>query len=133
MPNLEREGFGQMASPMEAGASSRRIAPRWKPRDYFNNTKRDVCRWLVQCRTRHALIGEYYAKFVPTEDKQCPCGNRFQSREHNLISCKQYADHRDILWEVFENTKLDEILGTEEGIEGLAKFLELTGAFRKTG
>lgn len=28
---------------------------------------------------------------------------------------------------------MDEILGTEKGIEGLAKFLDASGAFRKTG
>ncbi|KAJ3888322.1 hypothetical protein GG344DRAFT_22147, partial [Lentinula edodes] len=58
------------------------LPPRWKPRDYFHNTPREVYGRLIQCRTRHAFLGEYYAKFVPTEPTQCPCGARTQTRDH---------------------------------------------------
>ncbi|KAE9389267.1 hypothetical protein BT96DRAFT_835151, partial [Gymnopus androsaceus JB14] len=77
---------------------------------YFTN-KREVYGQLVQYWTRHAFVGKYYTKFAPTRNIQCPCGNRFQSREHILTSCKRYTNYHDILWEVSENRKLDEIVG----------------------
>ncbi|KAG5642846.1 hypothetical protein DXG03_002052 [Asterophora parasitica] len=54
----------------------------WKLRDHVKNTKREVFGRLTQCRTRHAFIGEYYAKFVPTNEIGCPCGKELQTREH---------------------------------------------------
>ncbi|KAJ3865979.1 hypothetical protein EV359DRAFT_27801, partial [Lentinula novae-zelandiae] len=85
------------------------------------------------CRTRHAFLGEYYAKFVPTEPIQCPCGARTQTRDHIIQTCEIYDDYRDLLWNVSDDLDIGEILGTEEGIEALAEFIEKSGAFKKTG
>ncbi|KAF8215362.1 hypothetical protein K438DRAFT_1801119 [Mycena galopus ATCC 62051] len=58
--------------------------------------------------------GEYYAKFV-------------------LRECQNYAQHRDLLRGASPKLSLPEILGTEKGLQALAKFLEASGAFMKTG
>ncbi|KAJ3849803.1 hypothetical protein EV368DRAFT_18718, partial [Lentinula lateritia] len=118
--------------PLRGGfALANGLPPRWKPRDYFNNTPREVYGRLIQCRTRHAFLGEYYAKFVPTEPIQCPCGARTQTRDHIIQTCEIYDDYRDLLWNVSDDLDIGEILGTEEGIEALAEFIEKSGAFKK--
>ncbi|KAJ7832995.1 hypothetical protein B0H13DRAFT_2428992 [Mycena leptocephala] len=80
-----------------------------------------------------AFIGEYYAKFVPSEPVTCPCGEPFQTRVHILRECETYAWHREILQKVSEDISMPEILATEKGLQALALFLEKTGAFTKTG
>jgi hypothetical protein len=110
-----------------------RLPPAWKPKAHFTGTKREVYRRLVQCRTGHVFIGEYYAKFVPSERVACPCGEPFQTWVHILRECETYAWHRDILEEVSKEISMPEILGTEKGLRALALFLEKTGAFTKTG
>ncbi|KAJ6546137.1 hypothetical protein B0H10DRAFT_2131789 [Mycena sp. CBHHK59/15] len=47
--------------------------------------------------------------------------------------CPQYEDHRHLLKDVSRDISLPEILGTKDGIAALAKFLEESGAFTKTG
>ncbi|KII85276.1 hypothetical protein PLICRDRAFT_70422, partial [Plicaturopsis crispa FD-325 SS-3] len=85
------------------------------------------------CRTGHAFIGEYYADFVPTEQIACPCGEPFQSRDHILATCPLYNPHRHYLATAIPTLFLPEILGTDEGIEALIRFIEKSGAFTKTG
>jgi hypothetical protein len=97
------------------------------------DTKREVYGRLVQCRTGHAFIGEYYAKFVPMERIGCRCGECLQTREHILRECEKYAQYRDLLGDASPELSLPEILGTEKGLQALAKFLEASGAFTKTG
>jgi hypothetical protein len=46
----------------------------------------------VQCYIGHCFTGEYYSKFVPSEDVDCPCGKAFQTKKHLLRECPQYAD-----------------------------------------
>ncbi|KAJ7241636.1 hypothetical protein C8J57DRAFT_91139 [Mycena rebaudengoi] len=96
-------------------------------------TKREVYGRLVQCRTGHAFIGEYYAKFVPLERVDCQCGDAFQTREHLLRECGTYEEHRGILRETSAQLSLPDILGTEKGIRALSGFLEKSGAVTKTG
>ncbi|KAJ6572773.1 hypothetical protein DFH09DRAFT_916441 [Mycena vulgaris] len=95
--------------------------------------KREVFGRVVQCRIGHSLIGECYAKFVPFENVDCSCGEVFQTREHLLRECPLYEDQRHILEKVSRNISLPEILGTKEGIDALAKFLDKSGASTKTG
>jgi len=88
---------------------------------------------LTQCRTGHGYIGEFYAQIVPDENVDCPCGERFQTREHILRECPRYERHRDILRKVSRDVSLPEILSTKKGIKALSDFLINTGAFTKTG
>ncbi|KAJ3760018.1 hypothetical protein EV360DRAFT_23610, partial [Lentinula raphanica] len=85
------------------------------------------------CRTGHGFIGEYYKKFVPTKNVDCPCGEELQTREHILRQCPRYEDFRSTLRKVSEDICLADILGTEEGVEALTEFLEESGAFTVTG
>ncbi|KAJ7820707.1 hypothetical protein B0H14DRAFT_2519685 [Mycena olivaceomarginata] len=110
-----------------------RIPPAWKPKPHFTNTKREVYGQLVQCRTGHAFIGEYDAKFVPLERIACQCGERYQTREHILQECEKYEQQRDLLRDASAELSLPDILGTEKGLQALAKFLEVSGVFTKTG
>ena len=88
---------------------------------------------LIQCRTGHGFFGEYYNRFVPSESVDCKCGEPYQTREHLLCECPQYEDQRHVLREASRDLSLPEILGTKDGIAALAKFLEASGAFTKTG
>ncbi|KAJ6527368.1 hypothetical protein B0H10DRAFT_2155546 [Mycena sp. CBHHK59/15] len=83
-----------------------------------------------EARESHA---EYYSRFVPSENVNCPCGEAHQTREHILRVCPRYEDHRHLLRDVSRDISLPEILGTKDGIAALAKFLEESGAFTKTG
>ncbi|KAG6805287.1 hypothetical protein H0H92_015972, partial [Tricholoma furcatifolium] len=114
-------------------AHANKLPPAAKPRKHVYKYARELFARLVQCRTRHSFIGDYYAKFVPTESTACPCGERIQTREHILAECELYEEHREILKEVDNDLDPGLLLGTEDGIKALAKFLALSGAFTKTG
>ncbi|KAJ3735324.1 hypothetical protein DFJ43DRAFT_983626, partial [Lentinula guzmanii] len=85
------------------------------------------------CRTGHAFTGKYYSKFVPNENVDCPCREPLQTREHILRECPRYEDHRHILKKASQDICLADILGTKEGVEALSEFVEISGAFTKTG
>ena len=119
--------------PMGGFAVANRMHPKWKPREHVIRTPREIFGRLTQCRTKHAFIGEYYAKFVPTETVGCPCGEQYQTREHIIRECTIYEEHRKILQEADENMELGILLGSKEGLEAMSKFLGRTGAFTKTG
>ncbi|KAJ7786365.1 hypothetical protein B0H16DRAFT_1490170 [Mycena metata] len=87
------------------------IAPSWKPKGYFFTTKREVHGRVGRCRTGHAFIGEDYAKFV-------------------LRECELYEQHRDILRDASAELTIPDLLGTEDGIQAVVKFLD---AFTKRG
>ncbi|KAJ7062928.1 hypothetical protein C8F01DRAFT_986196, partial [Mycena amicta] len=95
-------------------ASADRIPPSWKPRPHFAETKREVYGRVVQCRTGHAFIGEYYAYLRRGYDVSA--GTRFQTREHILRECELYEDHRHILRDHSTQVVVSDILGTMEGI-----------------
>ncbi|KAH6902212.1 hypothetical protein BKA70DRAFT_1113336, partial [Coprinopsis sp. MPI-PUGE-AT-0042] len=54
-------------------------------------------------------------------------------REHILTTCSRYDTWRWKLSDVSRDIVLSEILGTPRGIEALASFLEISGAFSRTG
>jgi hypothetical protein len=110
-----------------------RFPPSLRPTARFKELKREIFGRVFQCRTGHGYIGEYYNKFVPSENIDCPCGEAIQTREHVLRECPLYEDHRHILEEVSRDISVPEILGTKEGISALAEFLDVSGAFTKTG
>ncbi|KAF7350488.1 RnaseH domain transposon factor [Mycena venus] len=110
-----------------------RFPPSMKPTTHFTSLKREVFGRVTQCRIGHCFSGEYYNRFVPSENVNCPCGEELQTREHILRTCPRYEDHRHLLRSVSRDISLPEILGTKDGIAALAKFLEESGAFTKTG
>ena len=55
-------------------AQSRLGPPALKPPHHFFALSRHLYGLVTQCRTGHAFIGDYYRRFVPTEDSECPCG-----------------------------------------------------------
>nr|GAT48620.1 RnaseH domain transposon factor [Mycena chlorophos] len=116
-------------------AIANRIPPSVKPTKHFLalDGKREVFGRLVQCRIGHCFSGEYYSRFVPSEDTDCPCGEHIQTREHIICDCPRYDEHRGILRKTSRHLSLPQILGTKEGITALSKFLDASGAFTKTG
>ena len=105
------------------------------PQPHFTNiTNRCIYGLVTQCHTVHAFTGEYYARFVPTEDAKCGCGTLSQMRKHILLDCPKYADaRRTTLSHVAPSPTVNDIIGTQDGICALAKFIAKTGAFTKTG
>ncbi|KIK54078.1 hypothetical protein GYMLUDRAFT_128870, partial [Collybiopsis luxurians FD-317 M1] len=83
--------------------------------------------------TGHGYIGEYYSKFVPSKNIDCPCGEHFQTRKHILRECPQYEQDRYLLCKVSDTISLATILGSEEGIEALTSFIKKSGAFTRDG
>ncbi|KAG5720557.1 hypothetical protein E4T56_gene6078 [Termitomyces sp. T112] len=131
---LERWKREWQKSPPTGGfAIANRLEPRWKPREHVTHAPREVFSRLTQCQTKHAFLGEYYAKFIPNESNRCTCEDIFQTREHVIKECPKHERHRDILREVDAQLELGILLGTKKGLEALAKFLAKTGAFTKTG
>ncbi|KZT64189.1 hypothetical protein DAEQUDRAFT_679008 [Daedalea quercina L-15889] len=114
-------------------ATANRLPPTDRPRKHFRELKREVFGRVTQCRTGHGHFGEYYHHHVPTEPEDCPCGAPLQTRQHILRDCPRYEPHRDTLRTASEHIDLPTILGTENGIKALAKFIERSGAFTKTG
>ncbi|KAF7343444.1 putative RNA-directed DNA polymerase from transposon BS [Mycena venus] len=114
-------------------AMANRFPPSMKPTTHFMSLKREVFGRVTPCRIGHCFSGEYYSRFVPSENVNCPCGEEFQTHEHILRTCPRYEDHRHLLKSASRDISLPEILGTKDGIAALAKFLEESGAFTKTG
>ncbi|KAG9016555.1 hypothetical protein FRB90_003055, partial [Tulasnella sp. 427] len=73
------------ATPPRGGfALADRFVPSLRPPPHFRNLMRPIYAKIIQCRTNHAFIGEYYRKFVPSEETECLCGEEVQTREHIL-------------------------------------------------
>jgi len=92
-----------------------RFPPSLKAREHFTDTERSVYGRMVQCRTGHCFAGEYYAKFVPSEQTSCPCGARRQSRYHIICECPSYETTRRHLHKPNEEISLTDVLGTKKG------------------
>ncbi|KAG8762074.1 hypothetical protein FRC11_011339, partial [Ceratobasidium sp. 423] len=70
--------------------------PSWKPSYVYTlDPSRGVHTRLNQLILGHGFFGEYYRRFVPTEDVGCPCGNvSAQSASHILYDCPLHAEAR---------------------------------------
>ena len=108
-----------------------RLTLALKPQEHFTHTPRNLYGCLIQSRTGHAFMGEYYNKHIPTEEWSCPCGEPLQSRDHILATCPAYEDQHQILKNTSEDLITSDILGTKDGIEVLISFLRATNAFKK--
>ncbi|EJD47861.1 hypothetical protein AURDEDRAFT_61486, partial [Auricularia subglabra TFB-10046 SS5] len=86
------------------------------------------------CRLGHAFMGEYYQRHVPSEDVACPCGKHLQTRDHILLDCERYDEHRHHLAALRPDLNgTHALLSTRKGISALAKFIQSSGAFTKAG
>lgn len=112
-------------------ACANKIPPSLKPSSIFVSTDRRTFSRLVQCLTGHAHVGSYYAKYVPTEDTHCPCGEVTQTRDHIILSCPLFRRQRRTLRDEDGSIKIDDLVGTLQGRERLATFLSSSTAFNK--
>jgi len=78
-------------------------------------------------------MGEYYQRFVLSANLACLCGETTQTREHIIQSCPTYEEHCTILCQASQTLYLPDLLGTKDGIQAMASFLEKSGAFTKNG
>ena len=118
-------------NPMRSGFHpANRIPPTLKPTERFTQTDRRTFSRLIQCRTGHAHIGEYYKKFVPTENMGCACGTTTQTREHIIKQCKRHTRHRHTLGHG-RHAQLGRLMGTVKGIRKLCTFIKCSNMFDK--
>ncbi|KAF9506439.1 hypothetical protein BS47DRAFT_430489 [Hydnum rufescens UP504] len=120
-----------IADPQQRRPSSYKIAnkfpPSLRPSKWLRTLTRKTFSRLIQCRTGHTHIGSYYAKFVPDEDRRCRAENR--SRHETTFSINaQSSMMNDIYWGHGEEGQPRYLLGTIDGIERLASFIEATPA-----
>ena len=108
-----------------------RIPPQLKPTQRFLSTDRKTFSRLVQSRTGHAHTGEYYRRFVPTQDVECPCGAQVQTRQHITLDCKRHQRHRNILG-YGRHAQWGRLVGTPKGIKKMIKFIRRSRAFDKS-
>ena len=93
----------------------------------FRSTDHKMFSRLIQCRTGHAHIGEYYRNFVSSEEIDCSCGAPLRTREHILKECRF---HR-LLLGCGRHAQPGRLTGTVRGIRKLATFIRRTGACEK--
>ena len=104
-----------------------KLVPSW------GSHNRELFGHLLQCRTGHGYMGEYYQRFVSSANPACPCGETTQTQEHIIQSCPTYEGYRTILRQASQTLYLPDLLGTKDGIQATASFLEKSGAFTKNG
>ncbi|KIO27541.1 hypothetical protein M407DRAFT_73072, partial [Tulasnella calospora MUT 4182] len=61
----------------------------------------------------------------------CLCGKEVQTRAHILRECLFEGRYRHFLKEKVPDLSLADILGTTEGVDALASFIQHSGMFTK--
>src|SRR5258708_6927581 len=107
-----------------------KIPPRLSPTDRFKDLSRKTFSRLMQFRTGHAHIGEYYKRFVRSENPSCSCGHPIQSRQHILYDCPKLNRHRSLLG-TGRNAHSESPIGTQKGIIRLMHFIAISKATDK--
>ena len=74
-----------------------RIPLSLKPTERFLSMDRKTFSRLMQCRTGHAHTSEYYRRFVPSQEIDCPCGAEIQTQQHITLQCRIHHWHRHTL------------------------------------
>jgi len=109
-----------------------KLTPRTHPTRRMRELPRETFSRVFQCRTGHAHIGSYYRRFIAEENTECPCGEAtVQTRDHILRECTIHDIHRHLLLNEDRQLNIDELVGSEKGIDRLAVFLEKSGAYAK--
>ncbi|KAF8599122.1 hypothetical protein BDV93DRAFT_592225, partial [Ceratobasidium sp. AG-I] len=87
---------------------------------------------LVQVILGHGFFGEYYSRFVPSEEVGCQCeGAPFQTLRHVLLDCPLHDVPRMKLRKVSKYLLQKDIFGSVKGLRALADFLSSSLAFSK--
>jgi hypothetical protein len=88
---------------------------------------RAVSTRLNQIILGHGFFGEYYQRFVPSEDAACPCGKV----KHVLADCSLHEEARHFLRRASSFFLLPELFGSKKGLTALVQFLKNSKAFVK--
>ncbi|KAF8329578.1 uncharacterized protein EI90DRAFT_3211115 [Cantharellus anzutake] len=110
-PNPLRSGF----------YAANQLAPKLRPTKWFRKLDRKPFSHVIQFRTGHAHIGEYYHRF--RINRACQCGKSTQTRVHILTECPRTSRHRYLLGRG-NQTKFHILMGKMKGIERLANFIK---------
>ncbi len=105
--------------------------PRTHSTKHFKSLLQKKFSQLIQLRTGHAFIGQYYRQFIPTETINCCCGELIETRLHILQECPLYEEWWHLLNNDENQFNLADILGTDDGATKVSSFLEASGAYEK--
>jgi hypothetical protein len=93
---------------------------------------RSVATRLNQIVLGHGFFGDYYRRFVPTEDTACPCGESpVQTIRHVLADCWLHDEARQALRRASSYFSLSALFNTKKGLAALIHFLSRSNAFAK--
>jgi hypothetical protein len=106
------------------------LPPSLLPNPSMEMLDRKTFSRVIQCRTGHAHISEYYCQFVPDLLSECQCGHPLQLRTHILSECPLYCTHCHLLSQDHQ-AQTCTLIGTQKGITHLASFLSKSGAYEK--
>lgn len=112
-------------------SDANRIPPSIKPSKHFRSLSRKTFSRVLQCRTGHAHIGEYYDYFSIDAPHACACGANYQTRRHILLECEQHEQHRHLLEDKDGNVDIKDLIGSTSGIMRLANFIAAADAYDK--
>lgn len=107
------------------------MPPSLKPLRRFRELNRQTFSRVFQVRTGHSHLGEYYRRFVPSEESSCPCSLHLQTRSHILLFCPLFILPRRALRDDKGELEIEALVGSPDGLDRLAEFLKLTNAFTK--
>ncbi|KAG8687973.1 hypothetical protein FRC11_006277, partial [Ceratobasidium sp. 423] len=93
----------------------------WKPSYVYTlDPSRGVHTRFNQLILGHGFFGEYYRRFVPTENVGCPCGNvSVQSASHILRDCPLHTEARVRLRKASLFLSLADLFREKKGIKAL--------------
>jgi hypothetical protein len=93
---------------------------------FYESSKR------FDCIPKLHMIGEYYLRFVPSEDPACPCDhNTLQTAPHVLYECPLHDAAHMVLRKASRSLSPSILFGTLKGLRAIATFLSVSFAFRK--
>ncbi|KAG9103193.1 hypothetical protein FRC07_010066, partial [Ceratobasidium sp. 392] len=108
--------------------------PTWKLHifhDLFSGGRKLHSR-IIQIIIGHGFFGEYYLRFVPSEDPSCPCDHdSLQTITHVLRHCSTYSRARHHLRDISLSIQLEPLFGTYKGLRAIERFLSSSSAFIK--
>ena len=99
--------------------------PSTKPFEPLCVLDRKTFSRVIQFKPGHTHTGEYYQRFVPTEETVCKCGAQLRTRKHILFSCPIHAGHRYLLGNR-KTAWYEHLINDKHGVMKLTNFLKRT-------